>query len=63
MGTFVKKLVSRKLWVAVGGMVTGAVSGNPLLSAITAVVYIAAQGVVDALDARRGEADSDAARQ
>jgi hypothetical protein len=45
---FLTKLQSRKLWVTVGGIITAAVSGQPVLSAILGGVYVVIEGIADA---------------
>jgi hypothetical protein len=45
------KLNSRKLWVAVTGIVTSAANGEPVLSAIIGGAYILIEGIIDAVRA------------
>jgi len=45
------KIKSRKLWIAVAGMITSAVADNPVVSAIIGGVYVLVEGVIDAVRA------------
>jgi hypothetical protein len=45
------KIKSRKLWIAVAGMVTSAVADNPVVAAILGGVYVLVEGVIDAVRA------------
>jgi len=46
-----QKIKSRKLWVAVAGMITSAVADNPVMAAIVGGVYVLVEGVIDAVRA------------
>jgi len=53
-----EKLKSRKLWIAAAGVVTGAVSDNPILSAIISGVYVVVEGIIDAVRSSKGSGAS-----
>jgi len=45
------KIKSRKLWVAIAGIITSAAADKPILSAILGGVYVLVEGVIDAVRA------------
>jgi len=48
------KLKSRKLWMAIAGAVTALVNNNPTWAAIISGVYVAVEGIVDAVSGIAG---------
>jgi hypothetical protein len=44
-----EKLKSRKLWVAVAGLVSTSVADKPILSAVLGGVYVIVEGICDAV--------------